>query len=228
MVVDLDRRLRLEPHERLVIPVDLRRGSLAQVLNRWPLRGATLKVTATMAFYVASADSIRPGVLGSDVASAPFRVDGVRLSSQWISSAIADVRSQDAVKDLETFALLSQLVFIVTRAQERVPLEAVELFGDPQRMAEDTAAAIIHAYGTLDAISRAWVLGAMVRTPALEPVYLMAQKDDDKLVRIAYLLYCLTGPDDPMIDAARRGDDANVRLVAETMHAVIVAASATQ
>ncbi|MEE8459311.1 MAG: hypothetical protein V3S08_05535 [Phycisphaerales bacterium] len=230
MVVDLDRRLRLEPHERLVIPVDLRRGSLAQVLNRWPLRGATLKVTATMAFYVASAESIQPGILGSDVASAPFRVDGVRLSPKWISSAIADVLSQDAVKDLETFALLSQLVFMVTRLREgpESALEAVDKFGDPQRMAEDIAAAIIHAYGTLDAISRAWVLGAMVRTPALEPVYLMAQKDDDKLVRIAYLLYCLTGPDDPMIDAARRGDDANVRLVAETMHAVIVAASATQ
>jgi hypothetical protein len=228
MVVDIDRRLRLEPHERLVIPVDLRRGSLAQVLNQWPLRGATLKVTATMAFYVASPESIQPGVLGSDVTSVPFRVDGVRLTPQWISSSIADVLSQDSVKDLATFALLSQLVFIVTRAREEVPLEAVERFGDPQRMAKDIADAIIHAYGTLEPLSRAWVLGAMVRTPALDPVYQMAQKDDDKLVRIAYLLNCLTGADDPMIDAARRGDDADVRLVAETMHAVIVGASAAQ
>jgi hypothetical protein len=228
MVVDIDRRLRLEPHERLVIPVDLRRGALAQVLNQWPLRGATLKVTATTAFYVASPESIRPGILGSDVASVPFRVDGVRLTPKWISSSIADVANQDTVTDLETFALLSQLVFIVTRAREKVPLKAVERFGDPQRMAEDTAAAIIHAYGTLDAVSRAWLLIAMVRTSLLEPVYLMAQKDDDKLVRIAYLLYCLTGPDDPMIDAARRGDDADVQLVAETMHAVIIAASAAQ
>ncbi len=52
--------------------------------------------------------------------------------------------------------------------------------------------------------------------------------DDAKLVRIAYLLYCLTGADDPMIDAARRGDDANVRLIAETMHARIAGASAAQ
>ena len=132
------------------------------------------------------------------------------------------------MQDLKTFALLAQLVFIVTRAREAAPLEAVERFGDPQRVARETAAAIIHAYGKLDPISRAWVLGAMVRTPALDPVYSMAQKDDDKLVRIAYLLYCLTGADDPMIDAARRGDDASVRLVAETMYARIVGVSATQ
>ena len=228
MVVDIDRRLRLDPHERLVIPVDLRRGALAQVLNRTPLSGATLKVTATLGFYVAGPESIRPGVLGSDVASVPFRVDGVRVTPQWIASSIADLANPDSVKDLATLALLSQFVFIVTRAREDAPLQAVEVLGDPQRVARESADAIIHAYGTLDPISRAWALMAMVRTSELEPVYSMAQKDDDKLVRIAYLLYCLTGADDPMIDAARRGDDANVRLVAETMHARIVGASAAQ
>ncbi len=228
MVVDIDRRLRLGPHERLVIPVDLRRGALAQVLNRTPLRGATLKVTATMAFYVAGPGSIRPGVLGSDVTSPPFRIDGVRLTPGWISSSIADILDPDTVKDIETFALLSQLVSIVVRAREEVPLQAIERFGDPQRVAKDTAAAIIHAYGKLNPVSRAWVLGAMIRTPALDPIYSMAQKDDDKLVRIAYLLYCLTGADDPMIDAARRGDDASVRLVAEMMYARIVGVSAAQ
>jgi len=162
------------------------------------------------------------------VSSAPIRIDGVRLTQNWISSSIADVLAPNSVKDLETFALLSQLVFIVARAREEVPLQAVERFGDPQRVAKDTAGALIHAYGKLDGISRAWVLGAMIRTSALDPIYSMAQKDDDKLVRIAYLLYCLTGADDPMIDAARRGDDASLRLVAETMYARIAGVSATQ
>ncbi len=227
LVVDIDRRLRLEPHERLVIPVDLRRGDLALRLNRMPMRGATMKVTATLGFYVSGPDSIRPGILGSDVESASFRVDGVRLTPQWISTSIAEVLNPDSMKDIVTFALLSQLVFRITRAQEEAPLQAIDRFeksGDPRRVAEDAAAAIIQAYRKLEPISRAWVLGAMVRTPLLDRVYAMAQKDDHKLVRISYLLYCLTGADDPMIDAARRGDDANVRLVAETMHARIVGA----
>jgi hypothetical protein len=56
----------------------------------------------------------------------------------------------------------------------------------------------------------------------------MARKDEDKIVRISYLLYCLAGADDPMIDAARRGDDDDVRRVAEMMYARIERASASR
>ena len=68
----------------------------------------------------------------------------------------------------------------------------------------------------------------MSRAPVLDPVYAMARKDDDKIVRISYLLYCLAGADDPMIDAARRGDDDDVRRVAEMMYARIERASASR
>ena len=225
MVVDIDRRLRLGPNERLVIPVDLRRGALGPVLNNTPLRGATMKVTAIIGFYVAGPDSIRPGIPGSEVESVSFRVDGVRPTREWIYASIAAVLDPDSMKDLEAIGLLSQIGSMAARAREAMPLAAVEQFFDPRQVAEDTAAAITEAYAKLDAVSRAWVLGAMARTSLLEPVYVMARKDDDKLVRIAYLLYCLTGADDPMIDAARRGDDPGVRLVAETMHDRILRAS---
>ena len=43
----------------------------------------------------------------------------------------------------------------------------------------------------------------------------MSRKDDDRYVKLVYLLFCLEGPDDPMIDAAIRGDDPDVRAVAE-------------
>ena len=57
------------------------------------------------------------------------------------------------------------------------------------------------------------------RSPPLEPIYALAQKSEDRLVRMVYLLYCMTDLDDPMIDAAKRGDDADIRLVAETIEA---------
>ena len=218
MVVDIDRRLRLAPNERLVIPVDLRRGALGPVLSNTPLRGATMKVSAITGFYVAGPDSIRPGILGSEFDSVPFRVDGVRPTREWIYASIAAVLDPQSVTDLATIGLLSQIGSMAARAREIAPVAAVEQFGDPRQVAEDTATAITEAYPKLDAVSRAWVLGAMTRTPLIEPVYVMARKDPDKLVRIAYLLYCLTGADDPMIDAARRGDDPDVRLVAEMMH----------
>ena len=45
----------------------------------------------------------------------------------------------------------------------------------------------------------------------------MAQKSQDKHVRMSYLLFGLTGDDDPMIDAALRGDDPQVSGVARLM-----------
>jgi len=227
MIVDIDRRLRLEPRERLVIPVDLRRGSLASVLNRQPLRGATIKIKATMAFYLAGPDSIRPGMLGSQVETPPIRIDGIRLSEKWIFASIADVLDPDSTQDLRTLVMLSQVLSVVTQARERNPLGLLDLLENPRQVLQDASAAITEAYAKLDPVSRAWILGSMSRAPVLDPVYAMARKDDEKVVRIAYLLYCLAGADDPMIDAARRGDDADVRRVAEMMHARIERASAS-
>lgn len=225
MVVDIDRRLRLGPNERLVIPVNLRHGHLGPVLSNAPLRGVTMKVTAILGFYVAGPESIRPGILGSEVVSVTFRVDGVRPTREWIYASIGAILNPDSMKDLAAIGLLSQIGSMAARARETAPLTAVEQFVDPRMVAEDTAAAITEAYTKLDAVSRAWVLGTMNRSSLLEPVYVMAREDQDKLVRIAYLMYSLTGADDPMIDAALRGDDPDVRLVAEAMHDRILRAS---
>ena len=129
------------------------------------------------------------------------------------------------MRDRASSGLLSRVGSSAARARETAPLTAVEQFVDPRMVAEDTAAAITEAYTKLDAVSRAWVLGTMNRSSLLEPVYVMAREDQDKLVRIAYLMYSLTGADDPMIDAALRGDDPDVRLVAEAMHDRILRAS---
>ncbi len=225
MVVDIDRRLRLGPNERLIIPVNLRHGQLGPVLSSAPLRGVTMKATAIIGFYVAGPESIRAGILGSEVVSIAFRVDGVRPTRQWIYASIAAILDPDSVKDLAMIGLLSQIGSMAALATERVPLAAVEQFVDPRQVAEDTIAAITEAYTKLDSVSRAWVLGAIPRSSLLEPVYELARMDQDKLVRIAYLMYSLTGADDPMIDAARGGDDPDVRLVAEAMHDRILRAS---
>ncbi len=159
--------------------------------------------------------------------AAPLRIDGIRLSEKWIFAAIADILDPDSMDDLRNMVMLSQVLSRVTLARERNPLGLLDLLENPRQVLEDASVAITEAYTKLDPVSRAWVLGAMARAPVLEPVYAMARKDDDKVVRIAYLLYCLSGADDPMIDAARRGDDADVRRVAEMMHARIERASAS-
>jgi hypothetical protein len=222
LVIDIDRRLRLGPRERLVVPVDLRRGILGQVLNARPLRGATLTVKAIINFRVTGENIIGPGVLGSEAETPSIRVDGVRLSRGWIAGAIEAIVEPDSAQDLTTIAILSHVVPLMQQVRSEDPLLALEEFGDRQ-LEEDAAAAIAEAYATVDAASRAWLLAVMPRlSPTLVPIYTMAQADGNKHVQLMYLLYCLTGPDDPMIDAARRGSDPDVRAVADVMYELVL------
>ncbi|MHC4349802.1 MAG: hypothetical protein ACYS15_14885 [Planctomycetota bacterium] len=218
LIVDIDRRLRLEPRERLVVPVDMRRSGLGRVLRTRPLQGATVKIKAIIGFRMTGENVFGPGVLGSEVQTPPVRIDGVRLSRGWIANAIEAIVEPDSEQDLTTIAILSHVVARMQQVRDADPLRALELFGD--RQLDDAAAvAIVEAYPKLDADSRAWLLAAMPRgAPSLAPVYTMAQTDQDKRVQMMYLLYCLTGLDDPMIDAARRGSDTDVAAVAEMMH----------
>jgi tetratricopeptide (TPR) repeat protein len=210
IVVDIDRRLRLEPNERITVPVDLRHGALSTVLNALPLRGATLRVDAILNFIMMANGAVAPGVLGSETKSAPFRVDGVRADPRWIAEAIAAVLEPDSSQDLQTMCLLGHVASGLAGQSGRAPPEL-------RQLVPDTAMALAEAYTKLDAPSRAWVLAVMPKGGILEPLRAMARKDEDKLVKISYLLYALNEVDDPMLDAARRGGDPDVRRVAELM-----------
>ncbi len=225
LIVDIDRRLRLAPNERIVIPVDLRRGALAQVMNRSALRGATLKVRAIADFTFTAGNVIKPGLLGSEAESPPIRIDGVRVTGKWVSEAIADVLDPDTTQDLQTMGKLAHIVQVIRAARERAPLAALEGFGNPRQMASDATEALTEGYGKLDPVARSWVLGVIPRGADIEGVYAMARQDDNRLVRIAYLLYCLSGPHDPMIAAGKNADDEAVRLVAAMMESRIATLS---
>jgi hypothetical protein len=215
MIVDIDRRLRLEPRERLVVPVDLQRGPLAQFLHARPLRGATGTITGIIGFRMTFENVFEPGTLGSEVETPSFRVDGLRVTTGWIAESIESILVLEPEKDLDTIALLSHVVPLMKQVRKEDPLRALEQFG-PRQLEDDATAAIIEAYGKLDSVSRAWLLAVMPRrSPPLAPLYVMAQKDDDRSVKLVYLLFCLEGPDDPMVDAALRGDDPDVRAIAE-------------
>lgn len=217
LIVDIDRRLRLEPFQQLVIPVDLRRSDLEAVLNAYPLAGATVRVKVVLNYMVSTAGVVQPGHLGSEVQSPTLRIDGVRAVrsalyppfsidgvKEWVKESISAILDPDTVEDLKTMALLSHVV-----AKVRLPGLGQEL--------SDAEAALAEGFGKLDGPSRAWLLGVMPSAERLDPLRAMASQQTDKQVRISYLLYCLTGPDDPVLKAAKNGDDPDVRGVAELM-----------
>jgi hypothetical protein len=227
LIVDIDRRLRLEPNERLIVPVDLRMSGVGQRLNAMPLQGVTMKVRAVIGFRVAGPGVFRPGRTGSEVESTPIRVNGLRLKEGWVEDSIAAILEPDSPQELETFALLGSVLSALDRiamGDESARFAALEEFENPRQLSADAASAMAEAYTNLGAESRAWLLSVIPRgPPSLAPLFAIAQKDDHRLVRLSYLLYCLTSEDDPMIDAAKRGDDPKVQAVAEMMQQRIAA-----
>ncbi len=232
IVVDINRRLRLDPRQRLVVPVDLRRGSLAQVLNQAPLRGATLKIRAISAFRMTGPQLLGPGAMGEQVESPPLRVDGVRLSAGWIPQSIAAILQAESLQDLASVALLSHVIVRIGYVLKSGKPEELDQFAaamrgypDPSRLAADAASAIGETYAKLDPVSRAWLLGVMARSDLLDPVYESANQDQDRLVRVMYLLACLNTAEDPALDAALASDDPVVRHVGALMRKLLGSAA---
>lgn len=213
VVVDIDRRLRLEPLERLVIPVNLRRLPLGSALDEEAVHGAIVRVKATLNAMVTSRGAVRPMLLGSARWSPPIRIEGARMDLAWFREAIASVREPESSDRLTVLGLLAQLVGPPrTReeyeAHQRLPAMQVELLvraGD----------ALSNAFARLDGASQAWLLSVTPLGKILPPVREMAHASDDRLVRLTYLLFHVSGPDDPAIQMALQSSDDHLRRVAE-------------
>ncbi|MDY7108041.1 MAG: hypothetical protein SYC29_05335 [Planctomycetota bacterium] len=65
VVVDIDRRLRLDPLERIVIPVDLRCLQLGDALDTHAMSGTIVRVKATLNGVITGRGAVRPMLLGS-------------------------------------------------------------------------------------------------------------------------------------------------------------------
>ena len=96
-------------------------------------------------------------------------------------------------------------------------LASDDLTEDLRRLLLDSLTAVIEAFDRLDPTGQAWLIGTLVRGPATEPIFAKARSSDDRAVKLAYISHCLTGPDDPMLAAARRDEDPVVRRTAELL-----------
>ena len=219
IVVDIDRRLRLEPRQTLVVPIDLRRTGINDLLNNMhPMRGALLRIRAISNFWVPKEGVIRPGVLGTESKlRQPIRVDGVRLTQPWVEHAISAAIAPASTDDLATMALLSRLALVLQPDQA-----APELI----QLVRESVQALAEGFAKIDSISQAWLLAVLPPIGLMEPMMAMARKSPDKYVQISYLLYHVTDPSDPMLDAAKRSDDPDIRSAADVVEAAIKRAQA--
>ena len=209
-VVDVGRRLRLQPNESVMVTVDLRHHLAGDMLNLVAVDGTMIRVRALINFGLTGFGVAEPRLYGRDADGQVLRVDGARMTPQWMEQTIAMLSNPAQPETLTRMALLSNQLAAQTASGE-VSAEMQELL---------TAARIAfeEAFSRLDGPSQAWILSVMPRRPQaqqLATVIAMARQSEHRLVKLAYLIYHLEGPSDPMLDAAKRGDDATLRRIAE-------------
>lgn len=211
IVVDIDRRLRLLPKQRITIRVDLRRYAIGTLMENFMLLGAFIRVKAIWNFRIAQSGQLEPDLLGGETETLNFRVDGMRITRAWLEQAIEDIRVIDRPDDVDTLIMLTH---VPNYQLPDVPVEVL------RPIVEKMPAALGEAFISLDPLQQALVLAEMSLTPVTHQIIESARASNEPLVQVSYLLNAMRNSQDPIMDVARRSDNELVRTVAEQLQAV--------
>lgn len=211
-VVSINRRLRLMPRERLTIDLDMRAGPLRSLLTYFPLAGVTVRTRGIVNFTTSPMGAPIPGVLGSDHETRPYRIDGQRITPDWIESSLARLEGDGPRGDLHGFARLCYAA--ASTLGPNAPEDAV-------RALTDTREAVRDAFPKLQPAEQAWIVCILPQGEGTEPILERARQSEDRDVIMSYLAFRVRHPDHPMLDRARRHDDAAVVRFSEVLYRVL-------
>ena len=219
LVIDVGHRLRLEAHEKMTVSIDLRSTWVGRILNLSPLPGGTVTVTGIMNFkagnQTAAGNTVfYPGLLGTEVAPVPTRVDGIRVDDDWVSGIIAS--TTDGVlraENISDLALLASVIQDNTRMQVSYPIT--------QNILDGGVEVILDAYDRMDSVQKAWFLSIMNSSKDLRSIQEEATKGDDRLVLMIMLIKLLDERDNiliiesPILQRALESTDRSVKSLAK-------------
>ncbi|MCH2149226.1 MAG: hypothetical protein MK095_07310 [Phycisphaerales bacterium] len=218
-IYNIGRRLRLDPHDTIVIHLDLRVSWVGRVLNLFPLEGANVLLTSVTNFIVSNDNSamrtiFEPGMLGTEVTGAPIRVDGVRVTDDWAAGVIVSTKS--ATFNSKVVTDMALLAAAITR--DSINENEAVLSSEVRNRA---AEAILDGFQRCDPIQQAWLLSVVLMSDSLEELQSIAIRKDDRLTTMILLIRLLEQSDntiildDPLLASSLRSDDPSVRGLAE-------------
>jgi len=217
--VDIGQRLRLDAWETLTIRANLSRGVVSSgttfgrsIVDLTPIGGnAAVRGRAILNPRSTTRGGLRglvePGLLGTETAPLAFRCLGPALEPAWFEETVAMLSDLDQPPDpVRTVTLLAWTV----RADSEYSDQRNEVI-----------------LGSVPRLPPEWqAVACMLLTPGRLPqVEQMMRNSPDRLVRIASMLSFMSSSTDPLLDETRRGDDPQLRRIAELIAAVLEARS---
>lgn len=215
LMVDLDRRLRLEPRAGVEVAVRLDRGALGWVLSQNPTELVNFSVTAVLD-PVVSGQQIRPGPMGQVEHIGQVDRRAMALSDASIKQWIAWLGTGTPTEKYTAAAALA-------RSLE----QGVGAGGEVAEEAKPIVAALNQSFAGLDPLLQAWTVRFLPAKAAgvLGPVYDAVARSKDAMVRVAFLATQVKDPASPQIDAALRSPDEQVKAFAAALRESLTAAA---
>lgn len=238
VIVDLGRRLRLEPRERLAFEVDLRTHPVGSRIATHLMSGSFLGVSGYVNHaveMVSAGPSTRTrttmvaGPLGTDAETRTARIDGIALLAPRAdgSLALADEVSDRVlrVRRMGTDPVdLESIVAVARFATRDVDAAAQTGLRD---LREDSRNALVRAMQTMDDATFAWtVCTTSTLTGEDSIVRRRIETTDSRLLKIVWMLYGPQKTGDPLLARLVESSDPLVAAVATTIRERIAAAAA--
>jgi tetratricopeptide (TPR) repeat protein len=216
LVVELDRRLRLEPRAGVEVAVRLDRGALGWVLSQNPTELLNFSVTAVLD-PVVSGQQIRPGPMGQVEHIGQVDRRAMALSDASIKQWIAWLGTGTPTEKYTAAAALARSLD-----------QGVGAGGEVAEEAKPIVAALNQSFAGLDPLLQAWTVRFLPAKAAgvLGPVYDAVARSKDAMVRVAFLATQVKDPASPQIDAALRSPDEQVKAFAAALRESLTAAGA--
>ena len=220
MMLTLPRKLTLDPRQQLSAPARLDRSLFGMYL----IRGAPGTLSYNVSFVFGPRFLPEGGVVTGPLGS----LDTIRSLQAFIPAYTQENLSQwtERAVDGRGFQQMSALA-LISRAGENLLESEVD-----RTVSRAALASVNQAFENADTTTRGWILlmlPAQTRARSeFQPSLELAQRSDEALVRIAYLLTQATDPEAPALGAAIRDGSPRVQRFAEALRqALQVAPPAT-
>ncbi len=208
--VSLSTRLGLAPGESVVATYDATIGDGARMFKYDPTVGGFASVHGILNWRTTST-GMEPGPLGIEVESDTVRIEGVRVDSEWVTRAIAEISDSSKSPSPVTVAFLASAI---ARAEAR-----------PNSLSKDTIDALAPASAALDpALARmtpievAWVAAQVPPArESLKSFYAAIDAIPDALVRTARLTAQPDFPDEVLIELTLRDGPSEAQSLARAL-----------
>lgn len=214
IVIDIGRRLRLEPNERLTVPVDLREFWIGDAVDHALLVGATVELDGVLNPRLATAPASGkavplPGALGMTAASGIIHIAGKRVAVDDLDDMLQRLLSRDTDRELKDMAVLAWLVTDNSGTELRMPLAA----DDRQRI----RAALAEKWPRLSPNQQAWLVAVMPMSGDLGEFQELIDGSSESTVQqvlLVRLSQATQALDDPRLARGLRSSDPAVYSVA--------------